>query len=156
MDERNATADFHIQAAPDAGAIAKLVLKHEESFLVCDRHGDFPAYLEGELGFYHEGTRHLRWLELRLNGGRPVLLGAEISPDNDQISIALTNADLTRVDLTRANLTYTHLTGQTSPTPTSLEWTSAARTSPARTSPTRNGLKACGPRRRARCSRVES
>ena len=95
MDERNPAADFHIQAAPDAGAIAKLVLKHEESFIVCDRHGDFPAYLEGELGFYHEGTRHLRWLELRLNGGRPVLLGAEISPDNDQISIALTNADLT-------------------------------------------------------------
>src|SRR5438552_6203361 len=95
MDERTPAADFHIQAAPDAGAIAKLVLKHEESFIVCDRHGDFPAYLEGELGFYHEGTRHLRWLELRLNGGRPVLLGAEISPDNDQISIALTNADLT-------------------------------------------------------------
>jgi len=94
MDERNPAADFHIQAAPDAGAIAKLVLKHEESFIVCDRHGDFPAYLEGELGFYHEGTRHLHWLELRLNGGRPVLLGAEISPDNDQISIALTNADL--------------------------------------------------------------
>jgi glycogen debranching enzyme len=87
-------ADFHIHAAPDAGAIQRLVLKHEDSFLVCDRHGDFPAYLEGELGFYHEGTRHLRWLELRLDGVRPLLLGAEISPDNDQISIALTNADL--------------------------------------------------------------
>jgi len=106
MDERSPAADFHIQAAPDAGAIAKLVLKHEESFIVCDRHGDFPAYLEGELGFYHEGTRHLRWLELRLNGGRPVLLGAEISPDNDQISIALTNADLTAgaVDVPRNTL----------------------------------------------------
>jgi glycogen debranching enzyme len=67
---------------------------------VCDRHGDFPAYLEGELGFYYEGTRHLRWLELRLNGGRPLLLGAEISPDNDQISIALTNADLAAGEIT--------------------------------------------------------
>jgi glycogen debranching enzyme len=93
-------ADFHIQASPDAGAIAKLVLKHEESFLVCDRHGDFPAYLEGELGFYFEGTRHLRWLEVRLNGVRPLLLGAEISPDNDQIAIALTNADLRAGEVT--------------------------------------------------------
>jgi glycogen debranching enzyme len=92
-------ADFHIHAAPDAGAMQKLVLKHEESFLVCDRHGDFPAYLEGELGFYYEGTRHLRWLELRLNGVRPLLLGAEISPDNDQISIALTNPDLSVGDV---------------------------------------------------------
>ena len=100
MDEPTAAADFHIQAAPDAGAISKLVLKHEESFVVCDRHGDFPAHLEGELGFYYEGTRHLRWLELRLNGGRPLLLGAEISPDNDQISIALTNADLTAGEIT--------------------------------------------------------
>jgi glycogen debranching enzyme len=94
VSEQTAGGDFHIQASPDAGAIQKLVLKHEESFLVCDRHGDFPAYLEGELGFYFEVTRHLRWLELRLNGVRPLLLGAEISPDNDQISIALTNADL--------------------------------------------------------------
>jgi glycogen debranching enzyme len=100
MDESIPAVDFHIQAAPDAGAISKLVLKHEESFVVCDRHGDFPAYFEGELGFYHEGTRHLRWLELRLNGGRPLLLGAEISPDNDQISIALTNADLADGELT--------------------------------------------------------
>ncbi len=99
-DEQSPVADFHIQAAPDAGAIGKLVLKHEEAFIVCDRHGDFPAYFEGELGFYYEGTRHLRWLELRLNGGRPLLLGAEISPDNDQISIALTNADLTAGELT--------------------------------------------------------
>jgi glycogen debranching enzyme len=97
VSEPGPGGDFHIQAAPDAGAISRMVLKHEESFLVCDRHGDFPAFLEGELGFYHEGTRHLRWLELRLNGVRPLLLGAEIAADNDQISIALTNADL-RVD----------------------------------------------------------
>jgi glycogen debranching enzyme len=89
-----APADFHIQASPHAAALQKLVLKHGESFLVCDRRGDFPAHFEGELGFYHGGTRYLRWLELRLNGETPLLLGAEIAPDNDQILIALTNTDL--------------------------------------------------------------
>ncbi len=86
--------DFHIQASPEAAAIPKLVLKHEEAFLVVDRHGDMPAHFEGELGFYFAGTRYLRWLELRLNGERPLLLDAEVAPDNDQILIALTNADI--------------------------------------------------------------
>src|SRR5262249_28393278 len=95
MTDETPGVAFHIQATPDGGAISQLLVEPEDAFVVCDRHGDVPAYFEGELGFYYEGTRHLRWLELRLNGGRPLLLGAEISPDNDQISIALTNADLT-------------------------------------------------------------
>jgi glycogen debranching enzyme len=90
--------DFHIQASPQAAATQKLVLKHGESFLVCDRRGDFPAHFEGELGFYHAGTRHLRWLELRLNGDLPLLLGTEIALDNDQILVALTNAELRAAD----------------------------------------------------------
>ena len=85
---------YHIQAASGVAAIPKLVLKHEESFFVADRAGDFPAHFEGELGFYHEGTRHLRWLELRLLGDRPLLLSAEASPTNDRILVALTNADV--------------------------------------------------------------
>ena len=56
--------------ASAAASIEKLVLKQDESFIVSDRRGDFPAHLVGELGFYHRGTRHLRWLEIRLNGER--------------------------------------------------------------------------------------
>jgi glycogen debranching enzyme len=93
-DHIPAGPDFHIQASSQAAAIQKLVLKHGESFLVCDRRGDFPAHLEGELGFYHGGTRHLRWLELRLNGERPLLLDAQIAADNDRIVVGLTNADV--------------------------------------------------------------
>ena len=92
MDEH--VAPFHIQASPEVAGIPKLVLKHEESFFVSDRSGDFPAHFEGELGFYHAGTRHLRWLEMRLNGQRPLRLTAEVAPANTEIRIALTNADL--------------------------------------------------------------
>jgi glycogen debranching enzyme len=95
-DHISAVADFHIQASPDAAAIPKLVLKQDEAFVVTDRHGDLPAYFEGELGFYFEGTRHLRWFELRLNGERPLILDAQIAADNDQIMISLTNADIRR------------------------------------------------------------
>ena len=92
MDDH--VAPVHIQASPEVAGIPKLVLKHEESFFVSDRSGDFPAHFEGELGFYHAGTRHLRWLEMRLNGQRPLRLTAEVAPANTEIRIALTNADL--------------------------------------------------------------
>ncbi len=98
MEDHIPAAPYHIQASPEASAIPKLVLKHEESFFVSDRAGDFPAHFEGELGFYHRGTRYLRWLEIRLNGARPLLLGAEVSPANDQILVALTNAELRTQD----------------------------------------------------------
>src|SRR5438105_2597750 len=56
-DEHVSSDPYHIQAAPAAAAIQKLVLKHQESFIVADRAGDFPTHFEGELGFSHEGTR---------------------------------------------------------------------------------------------------
>ena len=87
-------APFHIQASPEVAAIPKLVLKRDESFIVSDRSGDFPVHFEGELGFYHEGTRHLKWLEIRVHGERPLRLAAEVAPENDEIRIALTNADV--------------------------------------------------------------
>src|SRR5947208_1582816 len=80
-DEHVSSDPYHIQAAPAAAAIQKLVLKHQESFIVADRAGDFPTHFEGELGFYHEGTRHLRWLELRLHGDRPLILSAAAARD---------------------------------------------------------------------------
>ena len=89
---------YHIQASPEVAAIPKLVLKDEESFFVADRSGDFPAHFDGELGFYHAGTRYLRWLEMRLNGQRPLRLTAEVAAENDEIGIGLTNADLATQD----------------------------------------------------------
>src|SRR5919108_748392 len=48
------TDPYHIQATPGAASIPKLVLKHQDSFFVADRAGDFPAHFDGELGFYHD------------------------------------------------------------------------------------------------------
>src|SRR5262249_48682581 len=73
----------------------KLVLKHDESFLVADQRGDFPA-VGGECGLYVRGTRFLRGLELRLYGDAPVLLNAALSEDRLQLAAALTNPDVLR------------------------------------------------------------
>lgn len=71
------------------------VLKHAESFAVFDRHGDVRPVGLAEEGLYHEGTRHLSELGLRLDGQLPLLLGSTARRDNSRLAIDLTNPDLT-------------------------------------------------------------
>src|ERR1051326_4688872 len=49
------------------------VLKHGETFAVFDRYGDSGPVGVGEEGLYHEGTRFLSRVELRLGNTRPLL-----------------------------------------------------------------------------------
>ena len=73
----NAPSDpYHIQAAPGAAAIPKLVLKHQDSFLVADRAGDFPAHFDGEFGFYFEGTAATALARAAAAGNRPLIMGS--------------------------------------------------------------------------------
>jgi glycogen debranching enzyme len=86
--------DYHILASEGAADPAKLVLKHDEAFLVANRHGDLPSLAGSELGFYVDGTRFLRQLELRVQGQRPIVLNAGVSEDALQAAIDLTNPDV--------------------------------------------------------------
>jgi glycogen debranching enzyme len=47
-----------------------------------------------EEGIYHHGTRHLSSLLLRLEGERPLLLGATARADNTRLAVDLTNPDM--------------------------------------------------------------
>jgi len=42
------------------------VLKHGDTFAIFDRYGDIHPLGLGEHGLYHDGTRHLSRLELRV------------------------------------------------------------------------------------------
>ena len=46
------------------------VLKHGETFAVFDRFGDVRPIGFGEQGLFHEGTRFLSQLQLRVDGQR--------------------------------------------------------------------------------------
>ena len=85
---------YYILASSVAADLPKLVLKHDEAFLVADRRGDFPALPGTEFGFYADGTRFLRQLELRVHGLRPFALNATVSGDGLEAAIELTNPDL--------------------------------------------------------------
>jgi glycogen debranching enzyme len=86
--------DYYILASSVAADLPKLVLKHDEAFVVADRHGDLPNLPRSELGFYIEGTRFLRQLELIMLGERPLVLYADVSEDALQASVELTNPDV--------------------------------------------------------------
>jgi glycogen debranching enzyme len=69
------------------------ILFNEHVFLVSGHDGDVPAGENSGLGLYHEDTRHLSELELRINGEPLILLG---STDEDvyKTTVLLTNGDL--------------------------------------------------------------
>jgi glycogen debranching enzyme len=69
------------------------VLKHAETFALFDRFGDIAQVGMGELGIYHEGTRYLSRLSLRLGNDRPLLLSSAVREDNAMLSVDLTNPD---------------------------------------------------------------
>ena len=85
---------YYILASELAADLPKLVLKHDEAFLVASRRGDLPNMADSEFGFYVDGTRFLRQLELRLHGHRPIILNAGVAEDAMQATIDLTNPDV--------------------------------------------------------------
>src|SRR5205085_6843313 len=69
-------------------------LKHGDTFVVVDSHGDIGATAGASDGLFHADTRFLSHLELRLNGAQPLLLGSNVRDDNTLLAIDLTNPDL--------------------------------------------------------------
>lgn len=72
------------------------VLKQGDTFAVLDQYGDIHVGGLGEQGLYHEGTRYLSFLELRLNRDRPLLfLSSTVRKANELLAVDLMNPDVT-------------------------------------------------------------
>ena len=69
-------------------------LKHGDTFIVVDSHGDIGASSGGPDGLFHADTRFLSHLELRLNDVQPLLLGSNVRDDNTLLAVDLTNPDI--------------------------------------------------------------
>ena len=70
------------------------VLNHCDSFAIFDRWGDIHPQSKKAQGIFHQGTRFINRLELRLNKKKLLLLSSSIKEDNDILSVDLTNPDL--------------------------------------------------------------
>ncbi len=75
-----------------------MVLNQADTFGVFDRWGDIQHFGKEVQGLYHEGTRYLSFLEIRINGERPLLLASAITEDNDLLMVDLTNHDIMEGD----------------------------------------------------------
>jgi glycogen debranching enzyme len=89
---------YYILASSVAADLPKLVLKHDDGFIVADRRGDFPALRGSEFGYYVDDTRFVSQLELRGRHWRPLLLNATVWEDALEGGIDLTNPDIVERD----------------------------------------------------------
>jgi glycogen debranching enzyme len=71
-------------------------LKHDDTFIVLDSHGDIGASAGGPDGLFHADTRYLARLQLMFDDMPPLLLGSNLRDDNSSLTIDLTNPDIYR------------------------------------------------------------
>src|SRR4029077_8345318 len=74
------------------------ILKHGDTFAVLSQFGDMVGDSGCPDGLYHQDTRFLSQLELRLDGDRPLLLSSNQADDNSLLPVDLANADTVGLD----------------------------------------------------------
>lgn len=84
---------YILATAPPADELTR-VLKQGETFAVFDHFGDVKPVGMHEEGVYHEGTRFLSCLLLRLGSDRPLILNSNVKRDNALLTVDLTNPDI--------------------------------------------------------------
>jgi len=83
---------YYIVASTDGDDPQTRLLKQGETFAVFDAFGDITG--KAGQGLYHDGTRHLSALRLRLSGQRPFLLGSAPDSKSHVLGVDLTNPDI--------------------------------------------------------------
>ena len=94
-DEPVAESPFYIPMTGPA-ARPRRSLKHDDTFIVLDSHGDIGASAGGPDGLFNFDTRYLARLELLLDDLQPLLLGSNLRDDNSILTVDLTNPDIYR------------------------------------------------------------
>jgi glycogen debranching enzyme len=72
------------------------VLKHGNTFAVFDRFGEIDTFNRSQFGIFHEDTRFVSRLTLRMNDARLLLLSSTTKEDNALLTVDLTNPDVER------------------------------------------------------------
>jgi glycogen debranching enzyme len=88
-----AEPQFYIPAVGPASR-PRRTLKHDDTFVVVDSHGDIGASAGGSDGLFNCDTRFVSHFELLVNGMQPLLLGFNARDDNTSLTIDLTNPDI--------------------------------------------------------------
>jgi glycogen debranching enzyme len=84
---------FYIAATGPENRIRR-TLKHDDTFLLIDAHGDIGASAGASDGLFHRDTRYLSHFEIRVDGLQLLLLGSNMREDNAIFTADLTNPDI--------------------------------------------------------------
>ena len=95
VQETAAESPFYIPMTGPA-ARPRRALKHDDTFVVLDSHGDIGASAGGPDGLFNADTRYLARLELVLDDVQPLLLGSNLRDDNSSLTVDMTNPDVYR------------------------------------------------------------
>lgn len=93
LDDAVSEASFGVQATGPVDR-ARQSLKHNDTFLVLDSHGDIGVATDGRDGLFHCDTRFLSRLELLVDGMPALPLGSSLSDDNFLLTVDLSNPDI--------------------------------------------------------------
>jgi glycogen debranching enzyme len=93
--------EYHISSSSRRLDLRTRVLKHADSFVVLDRQGDVEDSGPTELGLFHQDTRFLSRLALRISvpgfpPQLPLLLSSAVKDDNAILFVHLTNPAMER------------------------------------------------------------
>src|SRR4051812_39983462 len=91
-------SQFRIEATGALREPRTRILKHGETFAVLNQFGDMVGEPGSPDGLYHQDTRFLSQLELRLNGDRPLLLSSNPAEDGSVLPVDLANTDTIAAD----------------------------------------------------------
>ena len=89
---------FYILSTSSRVDDRRRVLKQGGTFAIFDRAGDVEKFGTGEFGLYHDDTRFLSTLVLRVAGERPLLLSSTIKEGNGVLAADLMNPDIRNGD----------------------------------------------------------
>ncbi|MEX2336003.1 MAG: glycogen debranching N-terminal domain-containing protein, partial [Fulvivirga sp.] len=71
------------------------VLNHSDTFGIFDRWGNILPIGKAIRGIYHNDTRYINKMEMKMNGHLPTLLSSAIKEKNEMLSVDLTNPEMT-------------------------------------------------------------
>lgn len=108
--EKKKTDDLFIVLATSSLTEDKtFVLKHDDSFAILNRYGDIIPFEKSVQGIYHDGTRFLSELQLRINGKKPLILSSDLKEGNEMFSADLTNPDIMTSDTLKLEKGTVHI-----------------------------------------------
>jgi len=98
-ESRTEESKYHIPSDSTSHDERTQVINHYDTFAIFDRWGDIRPHGKNAQGIFHQGTRFLNRLELRINKTKPLLLSSSIKQENEVLSVDITNSDLNDCDI---------------------------------------------------------